>query len=296
LQQAIEIIVACEKIYPLAEHRHSVRSCLRTVVDEQFKNGKAWKVPGSINATKKRSMEDIQSRLQVLNTNAIFFVTQRLSRFLSKTKNMDIAGCKINDRKAAAHGQIMLPDLDETIVGKFVDWLYERKLPHCSATDLCNMYHLANHLGVEILAEQCLDMLTNAALPVIENASVNGSSLRELLNEERPDTNANAPLANVIPTIFNYVMQDPKAPYVLQHLVVRTIAEGADEEVYNLVEPRLTLGLSLQLNRALLVSRRVNSVKSEQVGLKQDGEVDEKMHTQMESAYTVQDNSNTVSG
>ncbi|KAF2119405.1 hypothetical protein BDV96DRAFT_596136 [Lophiotrema nucula] len=264
VEKAMNLIIRCLKNYPLLEHQTLVRSELEQATDRVFHNKDLWKspIPNATSLKKKISdnpIEDVRIRLQCLTSEAVCHVTEALYRRLFEIKNFEVRSAKMNKRKAAAQRILYLPQFEADAIGAFVGWIYQKeKLNFDTAKGLCDLYILADALDVKDLAATCLNKLASAAYDAVNQARENGTGIRALLQKaQSPEAAVEEPmvdpLADIVPTVFEYVQQAPTPPQVLETLVIDAIADSKDEELIEFLRPSLDLPMALKLCQAFMV-------------------------------------------
>ncbi|KAF2797958.1 hypothetical protein K505DRAFT_333838 [Melanomma pulvis-pyrius CBS 109.77] len=271
VEKAMGLIIRCFDRFPLHEHQHSIREVLVQATTEVFTNKQMWKAPPSTGDLKKKEkdyhpVDQIRARLQVLKSEAIEHVIRRLNRILWIIKRTETQQMARQDHlKAAAQRRILLPSYDANTVGPFLQWIYQGKLCVDNATQLCELYELAEELGVTNLAQTCLSKLSAGAFHAIEQANSEGITLQTLIenSQQRLVTGsqgeAHDPLVGVVWTVFKFVLQNKEPPTELEHMVVEAIAGSADGELLAFLMPMMSHGILQQVAMALM--SRLSCVK-----------------------------------
>jgi hypothetical protein len=145
----------------------------------------------------------------------------------------EVRTSKIN---AAALGRVILGDVEEKTVLALTTYIYKGTLQLDSADDLCKIHALTEQLGLDDLAETCLEKLANATREVIEIAAARGMSLQEVLNMTRSAVTDSShdevhdlhPFFDVVSVVFSFVLKNKTPPDVLKRIVLEAIADSGD--------------------------------------------------------------------
>ncbi|KAH7093795.1 hypothetical protein FB567DRAFT_181136 [Paraphoma chrysanthemicola] len=290
---AIPVIVQIYSNYPLPEYRKSIQKTLDEVIIEQV--AKHNTVGTGKAAVQKKDLKDmgIQARLTALTSKGVFNIAMHLSIELRGVKQKEVKIAETNTTKAAAQRRIFLPNFESPTVSALTHWVYSRgeilnekgdlKTAH-NAEHLYALQGLAAHLGITVLKEQCLSMLVEKTNTMIDFALREGLKLQHLLGwgerVEPPsgDDHAAVPedCANVHPqddtvqVVFQHVLKDKNPPKRLVDLVVQTLADHLDLELWAQLEHMINHQMSKNLNKAMVLRRQIKmeeedcfSVKSE---------------------------------
>jgi hypothetical protein len=298
------LITGAYSKFPLSEYQAGIKKALEAITDEKFQDNKLWKVPPSNGGVKRADYPSwgIAPRLQLMKPEAVLAVLKRLLLALRNLKTQEESKASKDSIKAAAQRRIVLPNADEDTVGSLLHWAYNNELHFLDASHLCNIYELAERLGLQELTEICLAKLSNAASAAIEDAEVAGISLRELLDgiqiaaDDRPE-GARDPLSDVVRTVFTFVLQQKRPPVILCHLVIEAVANSADPILVETslkfmtgeMKSQLCLALSYRLFKLTKVTlgqtRSHNSNDSSNVSVK--SEVPSNVDAEMKEAENI---------
>lgn len=260
----MNLIIRCLDHFPLREHQHSIKEVLAQATNEVFMNKQMWKAPPSNGDLKKKEkdfhpVDHIRARLQVLKSEAIEHIIRRLNRQLWVIKRTEVQQMARQDSaKAAAQRRILLPSYGANTLGPLLQWIYQGKLCVGNATQLCELYELAEELGVTNLAHTCLSKLSAGAFDAIKQAESEGITLQTLIrnSQQRSTTGSQSedhdPLVGVVWTVFKFVLQKKEPPTELEHMVVEAIANSADTELLAFLMPRMSHGILQQVAMALM--------------------------------------------
>jgi hypothetical protein len=124
------------------------------------------------------------------------------------------------------------------------------------------------------LAEKCLSTLSRDSQDMIEDAFCQGTSLQQLLRlsseTQAEEGRAVAPTKNVVEVVFEHVLNDVNPPKRLFNLVVSTLAEHLDTDLWLKLAPRTTLPMSIQIISTILIHRQVKTENFEGLRLKSE--------------------------
>lgn len=252
----MSLLSKCLKHYPLLEYQVPLRNRLEKCTDDRFKESKNWKGPADANL-KRIQPSEVLHRLQLLKVEHIFTIVQDLYQSLRNIKSKEKKKALTDKVKAAAQMRIILPEYDPVTVGCVVSWIYQQKLHFSNAYQLYQIYQLADKLGLEALAETCVNKMLSAATESINLATTQGLGLSVLLDQSRDEfsTNENGvddPLTDIVPMLFTRVLKDGKAPDVLQSLVITSIAESGDLNLFYTLKDLFGRSMALDLAEALM--------------------------------------------
>jgi hypothetical protein len=258
----MNLIIRCIGSYPLPDYQDSVRECLVKATTKQFQDKHMWKsAPSTADLKKKEKdyhpVDHLRHRLQVLNSEAIQHVLSELNRTLWNIKQAEVRLASTNSLKAAAQRKLLLPHANLDTIGPLLQWLYQRKLEFRTSAQLCKVYQLAEDLGITNLAQTCLSKLCTETLSAIERAASDGMTLRALLNSSQglsqEDTqNADGSLAGIVWSVFEFVLQHQEPPMELQRIVIESLADSADNELIDMLAPKMGIRILQQLVKALM--------------------------------------------
>jgi hypothetical protein len=292
----MNLIIRCIGSYPLPDYQNSVRECLVKATAKLFQDKHMWKsAPNTADLKKKEKdyhpVDHLRHRLQVLNSEAIQHVLSELNRTLWNIKQVEARLASTEPLKAAAQRKLLLPDVDLDTIGPLLQWIYQSKLKFRTSAQLCKVYQLAEDLGVTNLAQTCLSMLRTETLSAIQCAASDGMTLRALLygsqglSQEDPQ-NTDGSLAGIVWSVFEFVLQHHDPPMELQRIVIDSLADSADNELVDLLAPKMGIQILQQLVQALM-SRWSNAKPYMDIIAKQ-GELGYQGEKSEDDSYTVE--------
>jgi hypothetical protein len=221
-----------------------------------------WKSAPSTADLKKKDkdyhpVDHLRHRLQVLRSEAIQLVLARLNRKLWDIKHAEVTLARKDYVAAAAQRNLLLPEADLDTIGPLLQWLYQGNLETRTSAQLCKVYGLAEDLGVTNLAQTCLSRLSTKSLHAIERAASDGMTLRALINSSQAlvhedQQNADDSSAGSVWSVFEFVLQHRDPPMQLQRIVIESLADSADIELIEMLTPKMGIGISQQLVKALM--------------------------------------------
>ena len=244
--------------FPLLEYQTAIKKALEATTDEQFQDSKLWKVPPSSGGLKRADYPSsvIVPRLKLMKPEAVLAVLSRLYRALRKIKTQEEDKASRDSIKAAAQRRVILPYVDEDIVGSLLHWIYNNELHFLDAAHLCNICEMAERLGLQELTDSCLAKLSSAASAALEHAGAANIPLRDLLEEIQTAVDsgteaARDPLSGVVRIVFTFVLRQKCPPAILKHLVIEAVANSADPSVVDTSLGMMTGEMKDQLCMAL---------------------------------------------
>jgi hypothetical protein len=258
------LITLAYKNFPLLEYQNQIRHAIEVTTDEHFQETKWWKAPPSTGGVKKKDypISSALQRLQLMKAEVVLAVIERLHLALWKTKTLEDSKASTDVIKAAAQHRIILPNADQDTVASLVHWVYNSELQFLNAAHLYRIYGMAECLGMQELAEDCLSKLSIAASTAIDDAQIAGVPLQDLLDGITTDGDAheaNNLLSDVVRTVFTSVVQQKQPPAVLKHLVIEAVANSSDP---SLVETLLlTMASRLKDELCMALSSRLFELK-----------------------------------
>lgn len=194
-----------------------------------------------------------------------------MSAKLRKLRAQEKENAKKDPIKAAAQGRLILFNEDGKTIQSLMAWLYQQSLNHENADHLYAIYRLAAKLGIEVLAERCLDKLCKDTVDGLEKARSQNLPLQYLLGygisakfEGKVPTMA---VDNVVAIVFKHVTKDQDLPERLLQIFVDAMAESLDMELWALLKDVLGRDKMAALIQAMLTRQvkieRSTHVKSE---------------------------------
>lgn len=265
--------------HPLRAYQNCIKKTIEKIVEEQIalKNSKVPLSNGGIGKRKELNRELVlRERLSPLKSQGVHAVAARLFKTLYEVEKRETQDAANNSVKAAAQCRMLLPGIDITIVKSLIQWIHQQPL-NCTRPDsLYDLLNLANHLGVEALAETCLSKLCNAATDSMHCALAGAVPLANLLGY---GSGAADPVLEVI---FINVFKDKSPPKRLLKLVIDTLAQCLDTELWAHLRELIGHEMALQLVEGM-ISREVKIEQSDQAILKSESD----RITDENSAYMV---------
>lgn len=136
------------------------------------------------------------------------------------------------------------------------------------------LHALAATLGVTQLAEKCLGRLCLETKDMVEEAFCRGLSLQRLLENDSEsgaeDLQAIPPARNVVHVVFAHVLKDPKPPKRLVGLVINTLADHLDSDLWLKLAPQISHAISIQIISTILIRRQVKSEDAKSLRIKSE--------------------------
>jgi hypothetical protein len=134
---------------------------------------------------------------------------------------------------------------------------------------------------MKALAEQCLSTLATDTENMLDTAFSQGVTLQQVLgldaDAENKGTLPATSNGNVVRIVFENVLHDEKSPKRLTDLVIRTLAECLEPNMWGKLAPKINLHTSLLLIEAMLNQRQA---------FIEEAEKEEELHTKSEDAPT----------
>lgn len=166
----------------------------------------------------------------------------------------------IGDRNAAAaQNRLVLAHYSPTVLQFFVTWLYKGPLVFQNASQLCELYGLAQELGITHLSEHCKQTITDALFRQIskfEFGALSGNSFEAAMSsttqQQGPEIEIpEDPLLDVVYSMLASVLKVGQPPIVLRSLVVETLAFGGNVELIEKIAPKLPPAIVIGIVKAL---------------------------------------------
>ena len=276
--QAIPIILLISEKYPLQEYQSRIEKSINVAVEEQItqKNTRAPQSTGGM--PKKRDAKDanhdtsLRARLPLLKSRGVRTVTEHLYARLHNIGKTDAEKAKSDRLKAAAQRRLLLPDTDECTVQSLMQYIYHGTVHYESAEQLYALLNLSTELGVETLAEICLSKLSNAATDTIQGALASGIPIQSLLGY-----GSSCSTDNVLAVIFINVFNDKNPPKRLMDLVIDTLADSLDMDLWGQLRDVIGHAMALQLIEAMIVRQQTKAKHSTSVKFEGNGSATEQM-------------------
>jgi hypothetical protein len=219
---------------------------------------------------------NVEGRLRQLRDEAVYTVLERLNLYLNGLKHMEQKNASGAAIKAAAQRRVLLPDEDPATVEVLVGWLYNDGLSFTDVKHLYRIHALADKLGIERLAAECMELLTTATSRILTQAKSEGVTLKDLLNEsarghkQTQDLHMNQePLSSlhVVGEVFKVTLKTPTPPAVLQNLVADAIADSEDDELFDQLLPVMNLDMRGKIAIKMIRNAKVRAAAA---GAKQE--------------------------
>jgi hypothetical protein len=243
-------------------YRAGVAQKLTEVTDMMFqRNDMFIKTPPKKFDRLQYPRNDVEGRLRQLQDDAVYTVLERLNLYLDGLKNLEKMKASENAVKAAAQRRVLLPDEDPATVEVLVEWLYKEGLSFTDINHLYRIHALADKLGIEGLATECMELLTTATSRILHQAKSEGVTLKDLLHEsarggkQTQELHTNQDLLSsfdVVGEVFKVTLKTPTPPAVLQNLVADAIADSEDDELFNQLLPIMNLDMRGKIAMAMI--------------------------------------------
>lgn len=259
LQQAANLIYMCLEKLPLLEYQVPLSGTINKVIGDHSQNKDMVKMPLSNGGFEKPdpSRQGPRPRLQQLNRNGILNVARYLKNSLANVKLQEFLKAQGDAVKALAQRRLILPNVDNTTMEILGNWLYQCRLVYENAEQLCQTITLAEDLGIQGLADECIGKLANATQGIINQAKTAGISFRDLFSQTENAiedlADSSHPLADgtVVRTVFMFVFKEKTSTRILKDLVVRTITENPDSTLLKSIVGEMSRSLTEQCMVAL---------------------------------------------
>ena len=275
-KQAVSLVVNVYDRFPLLERQPAIKGIIDTALEEQLSR-KNTKAPSSGTSRKRdyREMSSdmgIRERLLLLNSPAMHAVTGHLFAKMHKIHKAEAFKAKTERVKAVAQGRILMPEFTDATVRAFVQWLYHSTVQYQEAKELYALWDFSNQLGTEALSEICLTELYNAACNGIRHALAQGISISSLLLDNRPEITD-----NVVDVVFIHVLKDKQPPGRLLRLVIDTLADNVDANLWAHVKTMISHDKALQLIEAMIMRQQIQipNVNPENVKSENDADLED---------------------
>lgn len=200
----------------------------------------------------------IAGRLELLKPLAVQSVAAKLYARLHAIHKSEVKKAAKDPLKAAAQHRILLPDVDESTVRCFMEWIYHAKFMTKGYEQLYSVLKLATQLGVDELASNCLNQLYTAANDSLLYSSTHGVLLQTQLGYG-PDADTD----DVVGVVFKHAVKDENTPPKLKNLVVDTLAAGLNTELWMHVKDLVNHGMALQVIEAMIDLRQYVKLESD---------------------------------
>lgn len=276
----MKVVWECLKQYPLVEYQSGLKDQLVRYADEHvLKNSRMIKGASSNGGLKKKEFQELNflQRLQYVTPEGIHIIMKELLKILFHIKSQEVNNARLSPVKAAAQRRILLPNFGHKTVRSVLQWIYFDKLDFEDAKHLCEVYRLAEELGIIALGETCMQKLSTAAWSSIEDAIAQDISLSTLLEYSKPvddRTLVQDPLDGAASTVFFYVLTEDHAPTILKELVIKAIVNFGDIQLFNMIGDNISLNLARPLIKALIVRQDMMKIGKELV--KAESQAEEK--------------------
>ncbi|KAH7337913.1 hypothetical protein BKA66DRAFT_555278 [Pyrenochaeta sp. MPI-SDFR-AT-0127] len=256
-QKVAPLIVQTYEKYPLLEHHASVKKVIEMAVDDQI-GQKSTKVAPSTRGNKKDSRDNnrdmsLKERLSLLQSRGVRIVAELLFAKLHKITKSENMKAASNPVKAAAQRRIILPEFEATTVQSFIRWIYQGSLTYQNADQLYALLNLSSNISVPSLSELCLQKLHYAAIDTIRLAIANGDRIQALLEFGSAHTD------NALKVVFTNVLKDKDPPKRLLQLVIDTLADNLDMELWAHLRNLIGHELALQLIEVMIDRQQIKA-------------------------------------
>ncbi|KAF2030184.1 hypothetical protein EK21DRAFT_66106, partial [Setomelanomma holmii] len=235
-----QIVTIYEKNH-LSQHRKSLQAFVDAAIADFVQRGGSHVVAKSnAHSIHKKDLNatGLQERLNGLTSRSVFSLARRLFNKLRDIKDKETKAAETNAVKAAAQGRIILATYEDRVIRSF----------------------------------QCLSRIAGDTDHTMQVALAQGLSLQHLLGLAAHESaqGEEEPLAvinNVVQVVFQHVLKDEKSPPRLLDLVVDTLAEHLDLELWTQLEHVISHNMSLRLNRAMVDRRQIKIEDAERVSM-----------------------------
>ena len=225
--------------FPILEYQTIVGRRIIEVVDFLFQKNDLLRMPPAKGKKLDRSnypKEDVFTRLELLDNEALLAVVERIKSSMSAIKRGEKGVVLKDPIKAAAYRRVLLPNADAEVVFIIVNWLSNQDLSFANAKQLLLVHEVSNHLDITSLTAQCMDLLCSAVTRIIDQSKNAGMALEDVLNMRIHTHEVGTPIGplstmDVVGEVFHYTLTSENPPAALRTLVVNIIVENGDEEL-----------------------------------------------------------------
>jgi hypothetical protein len=262
--QVIPLIIRAYESYPWG-YRNVIKKNIDAAIESELED-KNTKSSLATTAGKKKPKEitpnmTLRGRLDLLKPRGVQNVASELSSLLFRIQKAEISKANDDPLKAAAQGRLMLPNFEESTVRLFMQWIYGGVLEDLGAEGLYALMMLATELQVVALTEACLSKLCNAVSESIQQAQTRGTALRALLGYGSESATASD---GFVSAVFGHAFKDKKMPGRLFKLVIDTLAEGMDTDLFAEIKELVSHEMAMQLLEAMIARPKI--IKTELYG------------------------------
>jgi hypothetical protein len=256
-------VMVIEQRYPLQEYQNAINKNIDRALERQYTEKHMQQLPKLPKQKKDFLNLSLKTRLSWLNRRGALNVAESLSFQLQKIKTMEKRKAKGDATKAMAQGRIVLRGVSAETCQLLVEWAYHAHLRYEYAEQIYALFNLAINLGVDALAEECVELLYETAHKGVEHALSTDIPLRYLLNFVSP--NGDVPQKpqpqpnDVVAVVFHHVLKDAKPPARLSQLVIDTLAKSMDAELWDKLQETISHETARQLIGAMVVHRDLKS-------------------------------------
>lgn len=248
--------------FPMPMYQAGVVQRLAHATDVVFRTNDLFiKPPGKKFDRLTYPKNGVEARLKLLHDEAVYTVLERLNMYLLGIKGLEKVEATKNVVRAAAQQRVLLPDEDPATVEVLVQWLYKNDISFANVNHLCRIHTLADKLGIEKLATECMALLSTATSRILRQAKNSGVTLKNLLDgctlggTQQKDAGVNKdPLSSchVVGEVFKVTLKTPNPPVVLQDLVANAIAESEDDKLLSQLMPVMNLDMRGKVSMAMM--------------------------------------------
>lgn len=259
LMQLLDLMGSLEN-YPLQEYQKGIDKIVGHCMDEQFEDKNYLTSANRPKTSKSFQALSLKNRLSFLNAEGALATAEVIWIQLQKIENSEMQKSQTSKYKAWAQGRLRLRNATESSVLSLVEWAYHSTLREDGAEQLYDLWGLANRLGFDALAEICLDRLYDNAVASINDARMHGLSLLSLLGlSEKTAADSSVQSDAVVTTVFRHVLKDDNAPTKLSKLVIETLAQGVDGELWSHLSQMVSHNTTRKLIEAMIAHRHVKA-------------------------------------
>jgi hypothetical protein len=209
--------------------------------------------------TKKKTPKEMVSDmglkacLALLKPRGVQNVAAELYSLLFRIQKSEAKTIKDDPVKAAAYGKLFLTNFEEAAVRSFMQWMYGGQFEDHGAEEMYALLMLATELQVVALMEACMTKLCGAVTANMEQARSSGIPLRALLGYgSGPPENSDIAIGVVI----GHAFKNNNIPRRLFKLVVDTLADDMDAELFVEIKDLISRDMAIQLLEAILARQK----------------------------------------
>lgn len=210
---------------------------------------------------------DIALRMSYLNSSGVYCVASELYARVHRLIKEWHTKARKNPIVAAAQRRLLLPNVEEAAVTALLSWIYQTPMVSQNAAEMYAVWSLSSDLGVIALAEKSLDQLINDFSGVVQHIEENGVPLHTLVGSGGLDD------TNVIEVILDKVFKDESPAPRLLELVLRTLADHLNSELWAIIKDPIGHTKALGLIDTLIDRRFVRPEQHTVASVKPESDV-----------------------